>query len=231
MISGAPEISAYASAATALDLGLVVISVGYRLAPETPFPGPQEDCYAALAWLFNQAETLDIDPDRIVVSGDSAGGGLAAALALMVRDRGAYRLAGQVLTYPMLDHRTGGADDPHPDPRTGEFVWTRQRNRYAWAYLRGVDPIDEARIGWFSPACADDLTNLPPAWLGVGELDLFRGECAGYARRLTDAGVAVELVTYPGAIHGFNGVPEAQVSRRYCADLRAVFTRFALGSP
>lgn len=155
MISGAPEISTCASAATALDLGLVIISVGYRLAPEAPFPGPKEDCYAALAWLFNQADTLDIDPDRIVVSGDTAGGGLAAALALMVRDRGAYRLTGQVPTYPMLDHRTGGADDPHPDPRTGEFVWTRPRNRYAWAFLRGVDLINEARIGWFSPARAD----------------------------------------------------------------------------
>lgn len=226
-ISGAPELSAYASAAVALELGIPVASVDYRLAPETPFPGAHEDCYAALAWLFDQAEAFGIDATRIAVSGDSAGGGLATAVTLMARDRGQYGIAAQFLTYPMLDHRTGGPDDPYRNPKTGEFAWTRQRNRFAWAALRGGYALDDARIGWFSPIRAADLSGLPPAWIGVGTLDLMYDESVAYAQRLRAAGIAMQLEVYPGATHAFNAAPEAAVTRRYRADLAAAFDTFA----
>jgi triacylglycerol lipase len=226
-ISGSPELSAYASAAAALEFGIPVVSVYYRLAPETPFPGAHEDCYAALVWLVAQAGALGIDARRIAVSGDSAGGGLAAALTLMARDRGEYAIAAQFLTYPMLDHRTGSSDDPYRNPETGEFAWTRQRNRFAWAALRGAYAMDDGRIGWFSPARAADLSGLPPAWIGVGTLDLMYDESVAYAERLRAAGVATRLEIYPGATHAFNAAPEASVTRRYRADLAAAFGAFA----
>lgn len=227
MISGAPDLTALGSAAVALEIGFVVVSVGYRLAPETPFPGPHEDGYAALTWLFGEALALGIDPASIAVSGDSAGGGLAAALALIARDRGEFPIAAQFLTYPMLDHRTGGRDDPYANPATGEFAWTRASNRFGWAALQGDYAIDDGRIGWFSPARATSLAGLPPAWIGVGTLDLFRGECEAYARRLDHAGVATQLHLYPGAPHAFNAVAEAGVTRAWRADLTAALTTFA----
>lgn len=223
MFSGSPKLSPYSSAAAALDAGFTVISVGYRLAPETRFPGQIEDCYAALAWLSGAAQSLEIDPARIAVSGDSAGGGLAAALALMVRDRGEYRLTAQVLTYPMLDCRTGqpgqGSDPAMPDG----MCWTREQNRFGWAALRGdYNPADDT-CGWFSPSLAADLTGLAPAWIGVGALDLFCSECEAYARRLAGAGVAVQLQIYPGAPHAFNSVPQARVAKAWRRDVSAAF--------
>lgn len=218
MISGRPELTVFGSAPIALGLGLVVISVEYRLAPEVPFPGPQEDCYAALDWVHAQAAALRIDPARIAVSGDSAGGGLAAALTLMARDRGGPRIAAQLLTYPMLDPRTGGPDDPYRNPVAGEFLWTRDRNCFGWQALRGTAPIDPAQLGWFAPALASDLSDLPPAFIGTGALDLFVDENLDYARRLIAAGVAVDLHCYPGAVHGFNALPKARVTARFNAD-------------
>ncbi len=229
MIAGRAELTVFGTAPIALGLGYVVVSVEYRLAPETPFPGPQEDCYAALEWLFANADALRVDPARIAVSGDSAGGGLAAALALMTRDRGGPRLAAQLLTYPMLDHRTGGADDPYLNPTTGEFVWTRERNQFGWAALRGDYAIDDARRGWFSPALATDLAGLPPAWIGTGSLDLFLDENLDYALRLGAAGVAVDVHSYAGAPHGFNAIADARVSRRFGGEYANAIGQLAKG--
>jgi triacylglycerol lipase len=204
----------------ALAHDCVVVSVDYRLAPETPFPGPQEDNYAALVWLAENAAGLGVDPARIVVMGESAGGGLAASLALMARDLGGPRLAGQVLVYPMLDWRTGGPDCQYGNRHTGEWIWTREKNRFGWDALRGAyQPVD-ARKGWFSPALADDLAGVAPAYISTGALDLFLDEDLAYARRLVDCGVPTELHVYPGAIHAFEMVPETSLAEQAALDLR-----------
>jgi acetyl esterase len=209
----------------ALEHGCVVVSVDYRLAPETPFPGPQEDNYAALVWLAQNAATLGVDPQRIVVLGESAGGGLAASLALMTRDRGGPALAGQVLIYPMLDWRTGGPEDPYRNRHTGEFVWTREKNRFGWEALRGDYQPADSRKAWFSPALAEDLADVAPAYLSTGALDLFLDEDLDYARRLIDCGVPTELHVYPGAIHGFEMVPGTSLAEQAAMDLRRGLAR------
>lgn len=219
MIMGSASVMQAGPAAMAQSLGIPVASVEYRLAPEHPFPAPQEDCLAALAWLAEQADNLGIDPDRIGITGESAGGGLAAAVALMARDLNGPRIAAQFLTYPMLDHRTGGSDCPYGNPVTGEFVWTRSSNRYGWGALRGdYEPTDH-RCGWFAPTLAADLSGLPPTWIGTGSLDLFLDEDLDYARRLIAAGVPTELHVYPGAIHAFNVVTGSRLAQSFGRDL------------
>jgi len=205
--------------AMVLELGCMLVSVDYRLAPETSFPGAIEDCDAALRWLFDQAETLGIDPRRIGVMGESAGGGLAAALVLMLRDRAGPALAFQHLVYPMLDDRTCVAQNPHP--LTGGFIWTLPSNIYAWTALLGEAPGSAAVSPYAAPARATDLSGLPPTFVSCGALDLFLEEDIDYARRLTRAGVATELHVYPGAYHGFDlasGAAVAQQARRDSLD-------------
>lgn len=225
MIVGSARVMQFGPAGMAAALGIPVASVEYRLAPETPFPGPQEDCYAALEWLAANAPSLGIDPARIGVIGESAGGGLAAATALMARDRGGPALAAQFLVYPMLDHRTGSDACPWGNPSTGEFVWTRDSNQFGWTALRGDYAADDERKGWFSPALAEDLSRLPPTWLGTGSLDLFFDEDLDYARRLVAGGVPVELHSYPGAIHAFNIVAEAAISQAFNRDMMSAVVR------
>ncbi|WP_126175935.1 alpha/beta hydrolase [Tsuneonella rigui] len=225
MIMGSVATFQAGPAGLAQNLGVPVASVEYRLAPEHPFPAPQEDCYAALKWLSGEAEALGIDAAKIVVAGESAGGGLAAAVALMARDRGGPPLAGQVLTYPMLDHRTGGPDCQWKNPGVGEFVWTPEGNRIGWGALKGDYAADDDRKGWFSPALADDLSGLPATWIGTGSLDLFFDEDLDYARRLAAARVPVELHSYPGAVHAFNLVPEAGISKQFNADMLGALSR------
>lgn len=216
MIMGSASVMQAGPAAMAQALGIPVASVEYRLAPEHPFPAPQEDCLAALKWLAGLAE---VDPERIGITGESAGGGLAAAVALMARDLGGPQLAAQFLTYPMLDHRTGSANCPYANATTGEFVWTRSSNRFGWGALQGTyQPTDERR-GWYSPSLAEDLSGLPPTWIGTGSLDLFYDEDLDFARRLVAAGVPVELHSYPGAIHAFNAVAESRLAKAYGRDL------------
>ncbi|HYD23614.1 MAG TPA: alpha/beta hydrolase [Croceibacterium sp.] len=225
MVVGTPDRAVADKPHLALEHDCVVVSVDYRLAPETPFPGPQEDNYAALLWLHANAASLGVDPAKIVVMGESAGGGLAASLALMARDRGGPRLAGQVLIYPMLDWRTGGPGDLYRNRHTGEFVWTREKNRYGWEALRGAyQPTDE-RAAWFSPALAHDLAHLPPAYIATGALDLFLDEDLDYARRLVDCGVQTELHVYPGAIHAFEMVPDTALQAQAVMDLRRGLAR------
>lgn len=219
MILGSAKDMNWGPSGMAAALGIPVASVDYRLAPETPFPGPQDDCLAGLAWLAENAVTLGIDPARIAVIGESAGGGLAAAVALMARDTSGPALAAQVLIYPMLDHRTGGTRCRHNNRTTGEFVWTRTANQFGWECLRGDYSPDDARKGWFSPSLADDLAGLPPTLLLTGSLDLFFDEDLDYARRLVDAGVPVELHSYPGAIHAFNMMGEAIITKAFNRDL------------
>jgi acetyl esterase len=214
-----------ANSARAAEQDAVVVAVDYRLAPETAFPGPLEDCYAGLGWIAAQAPRFGIDPDRIVVLGESAGGGLAAALTLLARDRGGPRIAGQFLIYPMLDHRTGSEDEVTSNPLTGEFIWTREHNQFGWRALRGAEPIGPQRMGYFSPALATDLSGLPPCFLVTGSLDLFLEEDVDYALRLIRSGVPTEFHSYAGAIHAFDMVMEAAVSRRFAADLGSAIKR------
>jgi acetyl esterase/lipase len=201
-----------------------VISVDYRLAPEHPHPIPVEDCYAGLAWTAGQAGRLGIDAARIVIGGESAGGGLAAATALLARDRGGPALRFQYLVYPMLDDRNDsssalefGADWP---------VWPREMNVVGWRALLG-DRAGEADVSSYAaPARATDLAGLPPAYIDCGDLEVFRDECINYARRLAGAGSVVELHIWPGVFHGWEGAaPEAAVTRQATAARLAALRR------
>jgi acetyl esterase/lipase len=197
-------------------LGITVASVEYRVAPEHPYPAPLEDCYEALTWL---AGLPAVDRDRVAIGGASAGGGLAAALALLARDHGAVTPIFQLLVYPMLDDRSSATAD-----RPNQRLWDTRSNKFGWtAYLGGADPKVAV------PARSADLSGLPPAWIGVGSNDLFHDEDLAYAQRLQSAGVPCEVEVVPGAFHGFDQfVPKAEVSRRFfdshCAVLRAALT-------
>ena len=208
---------------TAAEVGCVVVSVDYRLAPETVAPGAVEDCYAVLGWLHAEADSLGIDRSRIAVGGESAGGGLAAALALLARDRGEYPLCFQMLIYPMIDDRT--ATSASGNPNTGEFVWTRSSNMYGWQSLLGEAPGGEDVSAYVAPARAQNLAGLPAAYISVGALDLFLEEDIEYARRLLHAGVPTELHVYPGAYHGFELAAEARVSQVAERQRRAALAR------
>lgn len=224
-VAGTPDMMASLCDTLATESGALVVAVQYRLAPETPFPGPLEDCHAALTWLAAEAGALGIDRDRIAVMGQSAGGGLAAALALLARDRGGPALKAQFLIYPMLDPRTGTADAPVDNSTTGELVWTRAANRFGWSALRGGQDITPARLGHFAPALADTVAGLPPTFVAVGALDLFLEEDVAYALRLSRAGIPIDLHLYPGGVHGFDAFPGA-LADRFHADLYAAIQRF-----
>lgn len=205
------------------QLGCAAVAVDYRLAPETPHPGPVEDCYAALKWLHTNASELGVDAGRIAIGGESAGGGLAAGLGLLTRDRGEVKLAFQLLIYPMLDDRTVTTDDPHP--HVGEFIWTTDANRFGWTALLGQEPGSAGVSPYAAAARAESLTGLPPTYISVGTLDLFLEEDMEYARRLIRAGVPTELHIYPGAFHGFPMVADAQVSKAYTSDVMNALRR------
>jgi acetyl esterase/lipase len=208
----------------AASLGCAIVSVDYRLAPETPFPGPIEDCYAGLGWTFAKAGELGLDAGRIGVMGESAGGGLAAALALMARDRGEYALAFQHLIYPMLDDRT--CEHPAPHPHAGEFIWHAHNNRFGWSSLLGHEPGRAGVSPYAAPARAEDLSGLPPTFISTGALDLFLEEDLEYARRLMRVGVPTELHVYPGAFHAFDMSPDATVAHQARRDSREALARF-----
>ena len=204
------------------ELGATVASVNYRLAPEHPYPAPVEDCYSALSWL---TRLPSVDPARVAIGGASAGGGLAAALALLARDRGEIDVAAQLLVYPMIDDRTVERTDLD---NPGHRLWNQSSNKFGWrAYLGDADP--EVAV----PARRDDLAGLPPAWIGVGTLDLFHDEDLAYAKRLRAAGVPCEVMVVKGAFHGFDGIaPKADVSQSFfasqCALLHEAFAQSTL---
>jgi acetyl esterase/lipase len=219
-ITGSVEGSDIGNIAIASKLGAVVLSVDYRLAPEHPIPAPLDDCFAALVWVHDQAEALGIDSKRIAIGGESAGGGLAAALAIRARDAGGLPICHQHLTYPMLDNLTGS--DEHPgDPLVGEFVWTRARNQFGWKSYLGEAPAEAPQV----PARLEDFSGLPRTWMFTATLDLFRDENLLYAQKLMAAGVPVEMLVYPEACHGFQFVPGTRIGARYIADHMAALAR------
>jgi triacylglycerol lipase len=208
-VLGTPDMTDAANRATALALGIEVVSVDYRLAPETAWPGALEDCYAALVWLHDKAAELGIDPARIAIAGESAGGGHAAALALHARDKGGPAICFQMLDAPMLDDRTGTTSDPHP--HVGHFVWTPERNRFGWSALLGMPAGGPDVPAAAVPARAKCVAGLPATFMTVGALDLFLEEDMEFIRRLTRAGIPAELHVIPGAYHGFGmaqGAPQ-----------------------
>lgn len=196
----------------ALRLGCPVVSVDYRLAPESPAPAAVLDCAAGLQWASDNAADLGVKDRRVIIAGASAGAGLAAGTALYVRDHGGPDLLAQLLTYPMLDHRNVTQSS---ERIVDERVWSRSANLSAWrAYLGGADPSPYA-----SPTVADDLSGLPPAYINVGTLDLFLDECVDYATRLNAAGVSCDLRVYAGAFHASNVLcAHTPVSQRWAAD-------------
>jgi acetyl esterase/lipase len=223
-VVGSPERKGGAHRALALDLSCAIYSVDYRLAPETPFPGAVEDGYAVLRWLTDRSIELGIDRSRIAVSGESAGGGLAASLAVLVRDRGELSLAFQQLISPMLDDRTSAK--ANANPYAGEFAWTRVDDAFGWSALLGPVVGGDDVSPYAAAARADDLSRLPPAFISVAPLDLLMEEELTYATRLIRAGVPTELHVYPGTYHGSAPmVPKAGVSVAADHDAREALRR------
>lgn len=211
--------------AAALDCAIV--SVEYRLAPETSYVGSTEDNYAGLRWLHHQAAELGVDRARLAVMGESAGAGHAALLAIAARDRGEVPLAFQCLVYPMLDDRTGSSRRV-PSP-IGTILWTEEANRYGWRSFLGQEPggidVPAAAV----PARVSELAGLPPAFISVGSIDLFVQEDIEYARRLIEAGVTTELLVVPGAFHGFDlFAPDTAVAKNFAA-VKMAALKHALG--
>ncbi len=192
---------------------ITAVSVDYRRAPENPFPAALDDAYCALKWVHDQADDLGIDPNRIAIGGESAGGGLAAALAQFAYDRREVKPIFQLLIYPMLDDRTSA----NPGEAGKDYlVWTSKSNYFGWeSYLHqppGSASVPPASV----PARRVDLTGLPSTWIGVGTIDLFYDEDISYAKKLQACGVDCELMTVPGAFHGFDGAsPDLPVARAF----------------
>ena len=190
------------------QVGAVVVSVEYRLAPEHPHPAQVEDCYAGLVWMAKNAAELGVDPDRIAVYGASAGGGLTIATALLARDRGGPALRFMMPIYPMIDDRN---ETPSSHEITDIGIWDRAGNIEAWAWYLGGKDADQ----YAAPARAEDVSGLPPAFIDVGTVDLFRDEDIVFAQRLMQAGVPCELHVHPGSYHAAETfAPDAALSRR-----------------
>jgi acetyl esterase/lipase len=213
-ILGSADFFAFVVQGYAQRCGCVVVSVDYRLAPETRFPGSLDDNYAALLWLYRHADELGVDPKRIAVGGESAGGGHAAALAIRARDRKEVPIVLQLLVYPMLDDRTGSSRPV--SPHVGQIAWGAEGNRFGWTALLG-DPAGSAEVPYGSvPSRVERLEGLAPAFIGVGSIDLFVEEDIEYGRRLINAGISTELHVVPGAYHAFDlTVPQAKVSKQF----------------
>jgi acetyl esterase/lipase len=206
--------------------GCVALAVDWRRAPEHPYPAAVHDTYAVLAAVSDGLFGSDADPDGVVLGGASSGGGVAAGVALLARDRAEFPLAGQLLIYPMLDDRERTVSSRTvTDPR----VWNHESNRIGWSAYLGELAGGEVPA-YAAPARATDLSGLPPTWLATAELDLFRDEDIDYARRLLEAGVATELHVYPGGVHGFDlFAPDAAVTRRFCRERDDACDRLLVG--
>ncbi len=223
-LSGSVDMMNFWCDRVAAEFPAVVVSVEYRLAPEDPFPAGVHDCYAALLWLSENAAGLGVDPGRVAVAGQSAGGGLAAGTVLLARDRGGPRVCFQQLEIPELDHRL---ETPSMVQFTDTPFWNRPNAVWSWKHYLGPDhqgPVSP----YASPSVAEDLSGLPPAFVSVMEFDPLRDEGLVYAMRLLEAGVPTEIHAYPGTFHGSAVVAEAQVSVNSARDADAAL-RKALG--
>jgi len=208
------DYNSYQNMADILDAA--VITPKYRLSTEAAFPAALEDVYLGLEFLSKNAANYNLDSSRIILMGDSAGGGLATSLALYNRDNANIKLLGQVLIYPMLDSRTGSKKSLYASRITGEICWNGSTNNFAWEKLKGNKKISEEMLSYFSPAQAKNLTNLPPTFIYVGELDLFVNENLTYASKLIEAGVSTELCLVKGLYHAFNiANPEGIQTREF----------------
>jgi acetyl esterase/lipase len=216
--TGTPEIDAFVNVRIAREVGAVVVAVGYRLAPEHPFPAAVEDTYLALEWLFAHADALGIDAARIGLLGDSAGGGIAASAALFARDRGGPKLCFQALTQPVLDDRL----QTQSMREGGDALMFPLASAVAcWRHYLGGKPAD----AYSAPARMADLSGLPPTYVSVNEFDPLRDEGVNYALGLLAAGVSTELHVWPGAFHGFRIVQGSTLAKRFMAELMAVLRR------
>ncbi|GAB2907710.1 alpha/beta hydrolase fold domain-containing protein [Neomicrococcus lactis] len=210
---GVPEQDDRNNIAFVRELGIAVAAVRYRLGSDAPAPVSVEDCYVALKALADRDSEWGIDSERIAVGGASAGGGVAAALAFYALDQGGIQPVFQLLVYPMLDDRTV----LKPEAASKYLrAWTAKANKRGWTTYTGGVPGRSGVSEYAAPARREDLFGLPPAWIGVGTLDLFRDEDIEYARRLNDAGVPCESFVVPGATHGFDQVfPDANVVKDF----------------
>lgn len=225
-VMGKPEINDADCDRYVRELGVSVVSVGYRLSPEHPFPAGLNDAYAALRWLGANGSELGFDSARVAVGGASAGAGLAAALAQLAHDRGECDLAFQLLIYPMLDDRTAIRPGAERAERPG---WSGASNRFGWKSYLGASFGLQEIPSYAAPARRPELSGLPPAWIGVGSIDLFHDEDVAYADRLQVCGVDCELVIVPGAFHGFDVLaPEAPVVEAFRRSQMAALKRYLL---
>ncbi|MEM7016215.1 MAG: alpha/beta hydrolase [Pseudomonadota bacterium] len=216
MITGRATQDDQTCANYARDLNLVVVSVDYRLAPKHPFPVPLDDCYEVWQWFTHEADNLGVDPSRIAISGQSAGGCLAASLAQKILDAGGVQPAAQALFCPMLDDRT--AADPALDA-IKHRVWNNKSNRAGWSAYLGHSPGESDVPAYAAPARRDELAGLPPTWVGIGDIDLFYEEARLYAQRLNEANVNCQFHTVPMAPHAFETfVPRASITQDFYQD-------------
>jgi acetyl esterase/lipase len=216
MCAGSAQLESRPAAQLARALGAVAVLPNYRLAPEHPFPAGLDDCMATLWWMVKNADELGIDADRIAACGTSAGGGLAASVAQRATDEG-IRLRAQALISPMLDDRTALREDL---AGRGELTWSPKSNRWAWTAYLGREPRWAEAPQYASPSRRADVAGLPPAWIGVGDLEVFHDECVDYAQRLEAAGVACELVTVRGMYHTAEGInPNAPSMKQFHASM------------
>jgi acetyl esterase len=196
----------------ARQTGAVVVSAGYRLAPEHPFPAPLEDCWATFNWV-TQAGELEVDVARVAVAGASAGGALAAAVSLVARDRGGRMPRFQLLLYPVIDDRM-------TTQSMSVFVdipgWNRKNSEHMWAHYLGRERKNVSPYA--APSRAHDLRCLPPAYIMTADQDALRDEGIQYAQRLMEAGVPTELHHYPGTFHGFDTLASNDLTSRARAE-------------
>jgi acetyl esterase/lipase len=204
MVMGYPKLNDAVMIEFVNQLGIVIVSVDYRLAPENPFPVPLEDCYRSLKWVYEHAAQLSVDTNRISVGGDSAGGGLAATLAQLALDRGEFGIKFQFLVYPMLDDCTAVLDK-HVDKFY--FGWNQKNNYFGWKAYLNTEPGGKDIPTYAVASRRENLRGLPPAWICCGDLDMFYEEDKIYAQRLNNDGVKCSFESIQGAFHGFDSIP------------------------